>query len=525
MKTNQLRKSPSALVTSLKLLAALVSASFCLQASASTITVQATGDGAANAANCPGSGCRLRDALAAALDSDTISFSVTTPATITLTSNELVVDKSVTISGPGAANLAVNGNAAGRVFYVSSGKTVTISGITITNGNETSIDGDGIGGGIYNAGTLTVTNSTISNNSASVTDNFNFDSFGGGIYNAGTLTVTNSTISGNSLSDGDFTLGGGIYNNGTLTVTNSTLSDNSAIFDGLGGGIYNTGTLTVTNSTISGNSASYGLGGGIYNDNATLNIGDTILKTGASGANIYNDSGPVTSLGYNLSSDAGVTNVNGGTGGLTATGDQTSKDPMLGPLQDNGGPTFTHELLTGSPAIDQGKNFSGSTTDQRGTGFARTFDNPSIANATGGDGTDIGAFEVQTLPPCPLGQGDWKNNPNAWPVSSLTLGSQTYTKTELLTILKMKVGSGPKADASLILADQLIAAKLNIANGSDPTPVSSTITHADSLLSAFGGNKLPYKVKPSSATGQMMVNDANTLNSYNNGLLTPVCSP
>jgi hypothetical protein len=100
------------------------------------------------------------------------------------------------------------------------------------------------------------------------------------------------------------------------------------------------------------------------------------------------------------------------------------------------------------------------------------------------------------------------------------LDSQTYNMTELLAILNTPGGG----DASIILAKQLIAAKLNIANGSDPTPVSSTLTHADSLLSMFSG-KLPYHVKPSSATGQMMVNDANTLYNYNNGLLTPGCSP
>src|SRR5436190_2167770 len=71
---------------------------------------------------------------------------------------------------------------------------------------------------------------------------------------------------------------------------------------------------------------------------------------------------------------------------------------MLGPFQDNGGPTFTHALLPGSPAIDKGKNFNGSTTDQRG--LPRTFDDPTVSNATGGDGTDIGAFEVQ--PPRPV---------------------------------------------------------------------------------------------------------------------------
>ena len=99
------------------------------------------------------------------------------------------------------------------------------------------------------------------------------------------------------------------------------------------------------------------------------------------------------------------------------------------------------------------------------------------------------------------------------------LGSQTYTQAELLQILNTPSGG----DASLILAKQLIAAKLNIAAGSDPTPVSSTITHADSLLSMFSG-KLPYHVAPSSSIGQMMVSDGNTLDNYNNGLLTPGCS-
>ena len=450
---------------------------------AATITVQDTGDGTANAANCPGSGCRLRDALAAATDGDTINFSVTTPATITLTSGQLVVGNSVAISGPGADQLSVNGNAASLVFYINSGLTVTISGLTITNGSADN------GSGIYNDhSNLTVSSSTVSDNSAS---------YGGGIFNDGgfdglsfaSLTINNSTVSGNSAS----VIGGGILNFGPDGIVD----------------------LTINNSTVSGNSATSG--GGIYNSGggfppffqglATVTIQDTILNAGASGENIYNDSGAVTSQGYNLSSD------NGG-GFLTATGDQINTNPMLGPLQDNGGPTFTHALLSGSPAIDKGDpNFNPNDFnppmlyDQRGPGFPRVVNNR----------IDIGAFEVQTIV-CPQGKGYWKNNPNAWPVSSLMLGSQTYTKSELLTILRTPI----KGDASLILADQLIAAKLNIANGADGTPVTSTITHADFLLSSFSG-KLPYKVKPSTSTGQAMVNDAATLNDYNNGLLTSGC--
>ena len=120
---------------------------------------------------------------------------------------------------------------------------------------------------------------------------------------------------------------------------------------------------------------------------------------------------------------------------------------------------------------------------------------------------------------CPRTIGYWKNHPDAWPVHSLMLGSQTYNMTELLAILNNPGGG----DASMILAVQLIAAKLNIAAGSDPTPISSTITHADSLLSMFSG-KLPYHVSPSSMIGQQMVNDGKTLDNYNNGRLTPGCS-
>lgn len=121
---------------------------------------------------------------------------------------------------------------------------------------------------------------------------------------------------------------------------------------------------------------------------------------------------------------------------------------------------------------------------------------------------------------CPLTQGFWKTHSTAWPVASLSLGNQTYSKEELLAILNTATNGG----ASLILAGQLIVAKLNIAHGSDPAPISATVAHADSLLSEFSG-KLPYRVKTSSPTGQAMVNDAAVLDDYNNGRLTPACNP
>src|SRR5256714_539050 len=241
-----------------------------LSTQAATITVINTADSEFGS---------LRQALADANDGDTIDFQAGISGTITLAS-ELVVDKSVTINGPGAANLAVDGNRASRVFYIGSGRTVTIDSLTIMNGNA----GDDAGGGIYNdKATLTVTNSILSGNSAGYR--------GGGILNLGefgsaTLTISNSTLSGN-WSSGVAGYGGGIFNAGglgsaTLTISASTLSGNSSLQEG--GGIYNSGgaqgsaPLTISNSTLSGNSATGFGGGGIYNDQATLTITNTTLS-------------------------------------------------------------------------------------------------------------------------------------------------------------------------------------------------------------------------------------------------------
>jgi hypothetical protein len=338
----------------------------------------------------------LREALIDANDGDTINATGIS-GVVTLTSGELLVDKSVTIDGAGADVLAIDGNAGSRVFQIGSGETVTISGLTIRNGHD-----DNIGGGIDNEGgaALTITNSTLSANTAGSVNNPAVA--GGGIYNSGTLTIVNSTFSANT-AGGISGAGGGIYNGGTVTIINSTFSGNTAI---KGAGVHNAGTattVTITNSTFSGNAAS-AYGGACFNGgtlqiaNSTLGgnsafigggilvvgplqIGNTILNRGDSGANIDSfGKVTVTSLGYNLSSDdAG--------GFLIAPGDQINTDPVLGPLQDNGGLTFTHALLPGSPAIDAGDpNFTPPPFfDQRGPGFNR------VVNGR----IDKGSFEVQ----------------------------------------------------------------------------------------------------------------------------------
>src|SRR6266498_2799533 len=385
-----------------------------LLAHGATITVTNTNDSGAGS---------LRQALLDASDGDTITFAVT--GTIGLTSGELLVDKSITISGPGSGSLAVDGNATSRVFHIVSGKNVTISGLTITNGftsgdfpddsgagiyndyakvtlSNCRISGNfagGNGGAIYNVGysplspffQVEITNSTMSGNSAGL--------YGGAIYNVGTggyaasVEITNSTLSGNSAGDGGaiYTVGETIlefeteFGGASVALSNSNISGNSAQV--YGGGVVNTpfslyggASLGFSNCTISGNSAQV-YGGGIVNGvGADVGIGNTVLNAGAVGENISNDSGWVYSLGYNLSSD------NGG-GVLTGPGDQINTDPMLGPLQDNGGPTLTHELLLGSPAIDAGDpNFTPPPYyDQRDPGFWR------VRN----DRIDIGSFEVQ----------------------------------------------------------------------------------------------------------------------------------
>jgi hypothetical protein len=222
----------------------------------------------------------LRYEIGQAHKGDTIAFAPSLAGqTITLGASELDITKSLTIQGPGAGLLTINGgrdpanpNPTGvRVFAVEKNANVTLSGLTITGGEGrasvfyASLNDDK-GGGILNLGTLTVSGCTVSGNYAN-TANYGY---GGGIYNAGILTVTGSTVSSNSVGPDPKSdvwgapngYGGGIYNAGTLTVTGSTVSSNFADPDG--GGIYNAGTATVSGCTLSSNGA-YSYGGAIYN--------------------------------------------------------------------------------------------------------------------------------------------------------------------------------------------------------------------------------------------------------------------
>jgi hypothetical protein len=331
----------------------------------------------------------LRQAILDTPADGTVDFQQGLNGTITLTSGELLINKNLTISRPGADVITVSGNNASRVFQIGATFTVAISGLTIAQGRVSSTN-FAAGGGVSNGGALTLSRCTVVGNAANAPSTGNAN--GGGIYNFGTLTLTDSTVSGNSVFSSHGASGGGIYNTGTAVILNPTISGDSAASQraSAGGGIDNTGTLTVTSSTLSGNSATgslpFNMGGGIDNDNAggpaSTTARNTILAANTSPGS-PDMSGVLNSQGHNL-----IGNGTGGSGydptDLVGTS-ANPIDPMLGPLQDNGGPTFTMALLPGSPAIDAGDNTGAPPWDQRGPGFHR------IVNGT----IDIGAFEVQ----------------------------------------------------------------------------------------------------------------------------------
>jgi parallel beta-helix repeat protein len=294
----------------------------------------------------------------------------------------------------------------GGLFLTESSTAVIVR--SIISGNQRTGSGLGFGGGIFvgSHAFLNVADSTISDNRA-------IGGQGGGILieQSSSLTVENSTVSGNQATDG----GGGLvltFNSGTV-LHNSTISGNSSVSGG-GGILTDNCTLTVENCTISGNVCSSpgggisfpaggtGIirnstvafntaisgGGGIFVKITSSPAAVTLLSTivadnhvGATGVG-PDVAGPVTS-NFSL-----VGNATGATFTAGSANNLTGIDPLLGPLTNNGGPTKTHALLPGSPAINHGANLFGLTSDQRGFPFLRS----------SGTGVDIGAFEVQPNP-------------------------------------------------------------------------------------------------------------------------------
>jgi len=301
---------------------------------------------------------------------------------------DLDITSDLTLIGAGADTTVVDGNLLDRVFHVFSA-TVQISGVTIQHGNSGSLSG----GGLRNAGgTLTLADSAVVNNSAGVS--------GGGIYNTGVLTLTHSSVLSNTAE----VAGGGIRTaGGTVGLVNVTVSGNTAKTDG--GGIRtssagsNTGTLLLRNVTVTNNTADHdgngtGEGGGLYRGGGVVMLQNTLVADNfdnSAGTKHPDCSGTLISQGYNLVGNNSGCNLSPITGDLIGI-PSNPIDPLLGPLQNNGGPTLTHALHPGSPAIDSGSP----ATPGTGGGACEATDQRNVSRPQG-PVCDIGAYETSAL--------------------------------------------------------------------------------------------------------------------------------
>jgi hypothetical protein len=544
-----------------------------------TITVDTSGDGAA--------GCTLRNAIESAdtetgvgtcpagTGNDTVVIPGTVASPINLNS-ELAAGGigTLNINGPGVGAMTVSGQNAVRVLRVEG--PVAVTNLTIANGavlaatgatgggvnvdaagsvtlDHTRVTGNAVGaagaagsaaafgGGIFADGHLTVIDSTVDANSvvALQSGTTGADSAlaeGGGIMATGTsgVNVFRSTLNGNGAaasapagSAGSFAVGGGIAVGGNganaTSVIASTVSENAVQALGTagapssGGGIFSvaTGGTTLTNDTLTANTGQ--VGANLSGSGASL--GNVLLSAPTGGANC---NAAVTSAGYNLE-DADSC-------GLTQPTDKinqgfTGLDPNLA---SNGGPTQTHALLNTGPAIDAGNSF-GLNVDQRG--FTRPVDFSGIPNAAGGDGTDIGAFEIQKDCPGQITPGgpckaNMQTSPSVLNFGDVTVGTASAAQTVTVSntgtadlTLSGSVFGGPSpgdyektsdgcGSATLVpgasctigilfrptAVDQRTATL--IVSGNGPTPTSTVTLRGDGLAPATTAPPPPSSTPP-----------------------------
>jgi len=448
----------------------------------------------------------------------------------------LEIERSLTMIGAGAPTTIIDGNNDGRVLWIASdvGQIDTISNFTIQNGhitwgNRNRDTGMPVGGGVYvlYGHEVTINNCTIKHNIA--------DYFGGGVYNAGKITLNRCTVSGNSAGQ----IGGGIANfvdekpqegddlYGSMSLVNCTIDGNSvgqmfedlnpspefadeAIKYLLGGGVYSGGNasflnVTIANNTVSATAKAQRSGTNFFSTpiaHAVLTIteshgggfanvplqclkdkGEPIFTSVATFKNTivadnfpengYNYFGTVISSGHNLDSENSC--------GFDATGDLVNTDPMLGPLQDNGGPTFTCALPIDSPAVDAGDNSGAPDTDQRGVTRPQ------------GTTVDIGAFELEGggLPPSTEAQpGVSPSNPNNWTrnlnpptlsVQFVSINPQQATANQPVTISTNVVNTGDQGgnmNVALKINGQVEQTKTVSVGPQASQPIKFTVTKA-----------------------------------------------
>lgn len=462
-----------------------------------TITVTNAGD------NGPGT---LRQAVLDAVSGDSIDFALPLPAVIVLTNLQIIIDKSLTVSGPGAKSLTIQrstdaGTPDFRIFRVRPGMVVQMSGLTLRNGRIilATTPGDNVGGAIYNSGTLTLSACDLIGNTApdTVPTPTSGKGFGGGVFTTGALLMDHCNVISNTA--GSVAGGINLFSSSSLRIIDSTVAGNYAGVQA--GGINVQGsTGFVQNCTISGNTANStgpgtGLGGGIVNvafpneasrlllDHCTITLntgldynggvttfgfnGSRIVSSLLKSTLVANNFGPnftsggtlatLSSDGHNLDTDGSSHFLNGFNGDIIGSSSNII-DAKLGPLQNNGGPTPTHALLAGSPALDTGDclDFDGVTVskDQRGI------------NRPQGPACDIGAYE------------------NSLPTVSCPNGLTLECGVGGVACAKLTVVAGDADGDSLVVlwsVNGVVRQTNNLSAGAIPTSASVEFTHCYQL--------------------------------------------
>jgi uncharacterized repeat protein (TIGR01451 family) len=447
------------------------------------------------------SGCdytTITDAISAAASGDVIAIG---PGTYTQSTN-ITIDKSLTLQGAGAASTIINGTASAHVIGITNSPVVTITGVTIQNGKSEA------GGGILvTSGTLTLNDCIIQNNEGTT-----LFLAGGGmrISSSASVTMNNCIVRNNLAND----LGGGITNCGSLTINHSTLTNNRT--NNFGGGaimLCSATPMVINNSTISGNTGQWG--GGVRADNGTRVVLNNTTVTGNTASNeggafrggtveatnsiIAGNNAPVGPDGQGTLDSGGhnlIQNISGITIMGNTDGNITGQSPMLGSLQNNGGTTPTHALLSGSPAMDAG-SCPESTSDQRG--FSRPVDLTAAVNA--GDGCDIGAYEV---------------GPNVSLVK--TVSSTTPEPGDTINYTIIAANNGLLGTTTAFISDTLPAGLTFLGPVSLDPPGAGTVGNAGTLpiianeLSLGAGEvitlTMPVLVDMNLAGGQVVTNSA-----------------
>lgn len=489
----------------------------------------------------------LREAIAASTAGDTITFSLDGP--VNLTNGEMTITHDLTIQGPAGRAQRIlggdgyNGSQRSRIFSITAGE-VALANLSLEWGAATGAAAtsatpatEGLGGAIYNTAHLRVTDCEFDFNAVSGGEGLagtqDFPGApaaagkGGAIYNAGSLEASRCSFVSNGDGGGGQSntavgadgMGGAIYNAATAVVTNCTMFDNAARGNnpfpspskggaGRGGAVYNAGSLVFKNNTVvqnyadgapgvlgTGGIGGDGTGGGIFaaagaqtqigssiisHNLARPGFGGTVGNQGvAQGPDVY---GAVDSLGFNL---IGTTQDSSG----WQASDRIYGGDLLAERSpsNNGGATLTLPLRPGSPAIDQGASF-GSATDERG--LPRTYDDPGQPNRSGGDGTDVGAFELQPAAPSLL--LNLSARAQCDPGDGALIGGFVITGDAPKTVIVRAIAPSSELDLNAALNDSMLEL-----HSSDGRVIAENDNWADTQEAEFrairfGGGNAPH---------------------------------